>query len=248
LAETSESVQEVVNFLTDRGEEIRRRIIICILIVAAASIAGYRLAPLVVKALTDGMPVVVGLVPADAFKAHLSLAVTIGIILSIPLLEWQLMRLAAPYIPLGYRRLGYFLIPASTFLFLSGVYFSYYGAYKFAMRFLLSYSSHGTVPTWSITSIVSFALALFIPSGLVFEAPIIFYFLAKAGFVKPQMLTGNWKIVLFVLFIVASVITPSPELISTSIMFVPITLMYLLSILVVKVVWKRKQRRQMESE
>jgi sec-independent protein translocase protein TatC len=244
MPELSRGLTQVASALVERSAELRRRLVVSLAGVAVASVAGYALVPTVLRALTRGMPQVLLLRPVDALNARLSLALSLGAVFCLPLLEWQLVSLAAPYLSPSGRRLGRRLIPLSTLLFLAGVFFSYVGVYPFAMKFFLVFHPPGVTPALSLESVVGFALLLFLPSGLVFELPIALYFLARSGLLKPEMMTRNWKLTIFVLFVVASVITPGPDLISTFAMFVPLTLMYFGSILVVRAVWKRKLRKR----
>ena len=127
----------------------------------------------------------------------------------------------------------------STLLFLIGIVFSYFLIVPLMVNFLGNYSvSQDVLNRISLSSYISSVVSVTFAVGVVFELPILVYFLTKIGIVTPDFLKKNRKYMIVVLLIVSAIITP-PDMFSQVLVFVPLWALYELSILVSKRVHKR---------
>ena len=132
----------------------------------------------------------------------------------------------------------------SSFLFFVGVFFGYYVVTPLSVNFLGNYSISDLVErNIKIDSYISLVRSSLLACGLVFELPIIMYFLTKIGLVTPTFLKKYRKHALVLVLILAAVITP-PDIISQIIVAIPILILYEVSILISKIVVKRQLKRE----
>jgi len=135
------------------------------------------------------------------------------------------------------------LIPISIILFVGGVVFAYLTVFPVAVYILIQLASEFE-PMFTIGKYLSFTLTFLIPFGLVFEFPLVIYFLTSIGVVNPEWLIRNRRYAIVITVVMAAVLTPGPDPISQLIMAVPMALLYEAGILVSKVVAKKKRIRE----
>ena len=134
-----------------------------------------------------------------------------------------------------------------SFLFLSGISFGYFIIAPIAITFLSTYSvSPEIANTTTLAALVDSITMFTLPVGLIFETPIILYFLAKIGIVSSAFLTQYRKHALVVIVIVAAVITPGPDVFSQMLVATPLYLLYEISIVVVKRIDKEKAEAELK--
>jgi len=121
----------------------------------------------------------------------------------------------------------------STLCFLSGAAFGYFVVFPPAFRFLIGYSSEILDPMPAVSEYFSLALRLLIAFGLVFELPVFMVFLAKIGVVNASFLKKNRKYAVLVAFIVAAILTPTPDVVNQLFMAGPLIILYEVSIIAV---------------
>ncbi len=98
------------------------------------------------------------------------------------------------------------------------------------MRFFRSFETETLTADWTLGSYASLALRLLLAVGLVFEAPVVIFFLARLRIVSPKFLTAKWKYVVLFVFILAAALTPGPDVFTQTILAVPLLILYLISI------------------
>ena len=119
-----------------------------------------------------------------------------------------------------------------TSLFITGVLFGYFVIAPFAISFLASYTIGGVGGKVTLDSYIGFMTMFTLPIGLVFELPILIYFLSKLGLITPKFLRDYRRYTIVILLIVAGVITPSPDMISQILVFIPLYSLYEIGIVV----------------
>jgi sec-independent protein translocase protein TatC len=122
----------------------------------------------------------------------------------------------------------------STFCFLGGAAFGYFVVFPPAFRFLIGYSSAFLDPMPAVSEYFSLALRLLIAFGVVFELPVFMVFLAKIGVVDAAFLAKNRKYAFLFAFIIAAVLTPTPDVVNQVLMAGPLVLLYEVSIIAVR--------------
>jgi sec-independent protein translocase protein TatC len=121
----------------------------------------------------------------------------------------------------------------STLCFVGGAAFGYFVVFPPAFRFLLGYSSDFLEPMPSVDEYFSLALRLFLAFGIIFELPLFMVFLGKIGVVSKPFLVKNRKYALLIAFIVAAILTPTPDVVNQLLMAVPLIVLYEISIVAV---------------
>ena len=183
---------------------------------------------------------------AGQFSAHIWTAITAGFIISFPYVIYEFWKFISPAMLDKERKSAKGFIFISSILFFLGVLFGYYVITPLSINFLGTYQvSDEVFNDFDLSSYISLIRASVLACGLVFELPIIIFFLAKVGIVTPESLRKYRKFALVGVLILAAVITP-PDIASQVIVAIPIMILYEVSILIARVV-VRKQNREMAS-
>ena len=176
------------------------------------------------------------------FTMHMWISFIGGVILSFPYLLWEIWRFIRPALREGERKNTRGFVLVSSFLFLTGILFSYYLIVPLSVNFLGSYQvSADVINMISMDSYISTVTTLTLASGILFELPIIVFFLTKFGIISPAFMRKYRKHALVVILIVAAVVTPSPDISSQLIVAIPLYILYEASIFVSKYVERKKQ-------
>jgi sec-independent protein translocase protein TatC len=171
--------------------------------------------------------------PTEAFFVNLKVAFYAGLILSVPLLLFQVWKFVAPGLYEQERRYSFPFLIVSTILFLLGAAFAYMVVLPIALHFLIAQGGELWQPNITLSNYLSFCMRLILAAGLIFEFPVLVYFLAKVGVVTPEFLVQNRKYALLAAFIVSAILTP-PDVFSQVLLAVPLFLLFEVSIFVAK--------------
>ena len=182
---------------------------------------------------------------ADQFTSLMWIAFLGGLIIGSPYLLWEIWRFIKPALRDKEKKASTAFIVASTFLFLTGVLFSYYIIVPLTINFLGNYQVSKMVENnFTMDSYISTVTTLTLASGIVFELPVFVYFLSKFGMVTPQFMRKYRKHAVVVILVVAAVITPSPDVASQMLVAFPLYLLYEASIFVSRFVIKQQSVKQ----
>ena len=160
--------------------------------------------------------------------------------LASPVIFWQIWKFVAPGL---YKHEKKALLPfsiLSSLCFLGGAAFGYFVVFPPAFRFLLGYSADFLSPMPAVNEYFSLSLRLLIAFGAIFELPILMVFLAKIGIVDVPFLNKNRKYAILINFIIAAILTPTPDIVNQLLMGVPLLVLYEISVLAVWVFGKKK--------
>ncbi len=181
---------------------------------------------------------------AGQFSVHIWTAITAGVIMAFPYIVYEFWKFIAPGLKARERNNSRGFILVSSFLFFLGVLFGYYVITPLSINFLGTYQvSKEVTNQFDIDSYISLVRSSVLAAGIVFQLPIIMYFLTKIGLVTPQILRKYRKISLVVVLIVSAVITP-PDIMSQVIVAVPILILYEVSIYISKIVVGRQKKAE----
>ena len=176
------------------------------------------------------------------FSAHLWTSITTGFIIAFPYILYEFWKFISPGLNLNERKNARGFILVASLLFFMGVFFGYYIVTPLSINFLGNYSVSSEVfNDFDLSSYISLLRASVLSSGLIFELPILIYFLTKIGLVTPEFLRTNRKFAIVIVLILSAVITP-PDIASQVIVTIPILILYEVSIFISKVVYKRQQK------
>lgn len=189
-------------------------------------------------------PSLVFLAPAEAFWMHLKVSVVAALIVSLPVILHQFWKFISPGLFAKERRyIAPFIITASL-LFLAGALFCFLFVLPFAMGFLLTYKTGSLTPMLSVGNYVDFCLKFILAFGAVFELPIVIVFLTRMGIVTPQTLAKNRKYAFILAFVIAALLTPTPDAFNQTLMAVPIMILYEAGIVVSRFFIKGKKHEE----
>ena len=176
------------------------------------------------------------------FSAHLWTSITAGFIIAFPYILYEFWKFISPGLNLNERKNARGFILVASLLFFMGVFFGYYIVTPLSINFLGNYSVSSEVfNDFDLSSYISLLRASVLSSGLIFELPILIYFLTKIGLVTPQFLRMNRKFAIVIVLILSAIITP-PDIASQVIVTIPILILYEVSIFISKAVYKRQQK------
>ncbi len=183
-------------------------------------------------------------VMAGQFSAHIWTSIWAGFIVGFPYVLYEMWKFISPGLHANERKYSRGFITVASLLFFMGVLFGYYVVAPLSINFLGGYQvSEEVFNDIDLASYISTVRAAVIACGLIFELPIIIFFLTKIGLVTPEVLRKYRKVALVIVLIISAVITP-PDVASQIIVAVPVLILYQISIYISKVVIKRDAKRQ----
>lgn len=184
---------------------------------------------------------------AGQFSADIWTAMLGGLIISFPYIIFQLWKFISPGLHSDERKHSRGFIIISSLLFFIGVLFGYYIVTPLSLNFLANYSISEVVDNQiDISSYIALVRSSALASGLIFELPIIIYFLTKIGLVTPEIMRKYRKYALVIVLILSAIITP-PDIASQVIVAIPILILYQVSIYISKVVIRNQKRKESQN-
>ena len=227
-------------------EELRRRLIVSLLAVSGAFLLCWFRAPALFeflarplrRALPPGQNLAYTTL-AEPFVLYFRVALLAGIIVASPILLWQVWLFVAPALYRRERRWALPFLFAGVFFFLCGCAFGYYEAFPLVVGFLVGVGRPFQAVI-TINEYLSTASKIILGLGLAFEMPILVFFLARMGVVSERWLLAKLKYAILIIFVIAAVITPTPDITTQCVFAVPMILLYLLGIGVAWVFRKRE--------
>lgn len=169
----------------------------------------------------------------ETFFTALKVAFFTGIIISLPVIFWQLWLFLAPGLYEHEKKLVVPFVFFATLMFLIGASFAYYVVVPFGFDFLINFGSAVVTVLPSIGKYVGFFTKLLIGFGIAFELPVITFFLAKIGLVDDEMLKKFFKYAVVLIFMLSALLTP-PDVLTQFLMAGPLIFLYGVSILIAK--------------
>ncbi|MDH3745389.1 MAG: twin-arginine translocase subunit TatC [Acidobacteriota bacterium] len=215
-------------------EELRSRLVKVLLALAVTfavcwvfveRIANFLARP--IYAVTDEPLVFLGV--TDVFILYVKVAALVGLFIASPIVLYQFWRFVSPGL---YRRERFYALPfvfLGSLFFLAGGAFAYYVAFPFAVDFLIGMGA-AFDPQITVDRYFGFLLLVILGLGLMFELPIVIFFLAQIGVVTPRFLIRHFRWAVLIIFVMAAVITPTPDVVNLCIFALPTILLYLLGV------------------
>jgi sec-independent protein translocase protein TatC len=171
--------------------------------------------------------------PYGQFALYMEVIIFGGLILSVPNILYQFWRFIEPALKQNERKYIFWIVFFTSLCFLSGIAFAYYVLLPTALDFFASFGTTAIHNIIAINEYFSFVIRIILAAGLVFELPMITFFLSKLGILKPQYMKKYRKHSIVVILIVAAIATP-PDIVSQVLLAIPLILLYELSILICK--------------
>lgn len=183
----------------------------------------------------------------DPFMTYIKVSILAAIFVASPIIFFQFWKFVAPGL---YQREKKYAIPFvifTTFFFAAGGLFAYFIVFPFACRFFLSMGADFRAVI-TINDYFSLALKVILGIALVFELPTLVFFLSRMGLITAKWMTKKFKYAVLVVFIIAAIITPTPDPVTQSIVAVPMLALYGISILIALFSEKRKKQKAKETQ
>jgi len=237
-------------------EELRKRLIICFVAIGIGVVIAYGFKEKLFEILT--LPLIREMRPGDkliftglteAFFTYMKVSFLAGIILVSPVIIYQFWAFVGPGL---YKKERPYFVPIvllSVFFFVGGSLFCFFVVFPFAFKFFLSFATDVIQPLPSMNEYLSFASVTMLAFGLVFELPLVIVFLARLGIVTVDFLRKNRKYAILLIFLVAAILTPGPDVVSQVLMAIPLMFLYEISIVGAIFLGKKKEiKRATEPE
>src|SRR6266852_6056624 len=238
--------------------ELRKRIINSLISVGLGALVGWYVAPHfvdwitkpMIKALADaGLDQkLVFTHPAGYLNLLITLSIYLGLVLASPIVLYQIWLFVAPALYKHERGAITGFMFSTVFLFLAGIAFGYFITLPYVLHFLVSPGplfmlQHDVTPMISVNEYFDLILLILLGIGLMFELPVLIFFLSLFGIVTPKFLWKNSKYAILIISVVAAIVTPTPDALTMLVFMAPMIGLYFLGIAVSAVVTRRRDRR-----
>lgn len=256
-AEDEKNSMPTMGFL-DHLEELRKRIVYSVISVAVGTalcwtyrerIYGVMQKPIMDALRSQGLPEkLVYLNPIDPFNLYLKVSMLAGLFLTSPFVLYQVWLFISPGL---YRNEKKYILPfmfSTISLFTLGGYFGYRVAYPRALEFFVVKFNGQFQPMITINEYTQLFLSIVAGLGLIFEMPILVFFLAFLGIMTPAFMIKNFRYAILVMFILAAIVTPTPDVVNMCIFAAPMIGLYALSIGVAWLVHPKQRAKRKEKQ
>ena len=218
-------------------DELRRRIIISLLAVVIAFASCFTFAQQIFdflmrplrSALPPGGELIATAVP-EIFLLYLKMSFFAGIFLALPVILSQVWLFVAPGLYRKEKRYAVPFIFMGTGFFLGGASFGHLVVFPYATHFLTTFGGESIGILLTVSQVFAFYSKFILGMGLVFEIPTFVFVLARMGLVTPGFLWAKFKYAVLLIFVAAAIITPTPDVVTQSLLAIPMIGLYILSI------------------
>lgn len=225
-------------------EELRWRIIYSLIGIVLGTILAWIFVDFLVdvvllKPAKDSGAILQNLRPFGQLFLYMQIAIMVGIIISIPNIFYQFWRFISPALRKRERRYIFWIVAFSSICFLIGIAFAYFVMLPLTLKFAAQFGSQSIKNAFSIEEYMSIIISVMLGAGLVFELPMISFFLSKLGILKPSLMKKYRKHAIVAIMIAAAFLTPGTDPVSQIILAVPLVVLYEISILISKLSQKK---------
>jgi sec-independent protein translocase protein TatC len=232
--------------VTEHLEELRKRAVSSLIALGLATAASLPFSPAVLKFLKypsgGAIQKLVFFGPEEAFLIYMRIGLTAGLVIALPVILFQVWAFFSPAIDEKFRKHAFSFVFFSFIVFLLGCAFSYFILLPASLKFLLNIGGTDLEPVISATRYISFVTGLILACGLVFEMPVVSFFLTRIGAIKAGMLRRKFLYAVVVILIASAVITPTGDAFNMLMLALPMLALYEASIWVSFFAGKRRAR------
>ena len=227
--------------LTDHLAELRTRLIRIALAWIAGSALSWSfkedifrllLAPAVHALGGEGARPLQAIAPTEIFFTYLECALLAGFVLALPVIFWQIWAFVAPGLYPSEKNAIVPFVLVSTLLFAGGALFGYTQIFPVMFNFFVAFDNEFVESAWTMSEVFSLTTRMFLAFGVAFELPVVVFFLSAAGIVEAKTLWRGTPYAVLGIFIVAAILTPTPDWVSQVLLGVPMVILYLLGVAV----------------
>jgi sec-independent protein translocase protein TatC len=224
---------------TSHLEELRTRFIRVLVAVGIGFLVCYGfkdwLFKIITKPLADVLPAKSFMIYTgmpEAFFIYMQIAFFASLLLTGPYCLYQVWKFISPGLLPGEKKYVLPFVLVSSTLFISGVLFGYFLVLPPAFKFFVSFSSDFLKPMFSLKEYLSLSLKFLLGFGVSFQLPVFLFFMTKIGIVNARMLSKQRRYAILLIFVLAAILTPSPDAITQTLMALPLMLLYEVGIVV----------------
>ena len=235
-------------------EELRTRLIACAIAVGIGFVVCYlfskELFQILVIPLKENMPEGDRLIYTnlpEMFFTYLKTAFIAGIMLVAPYVFYQIWMFIAPGLYKKEKKYVFPFVFFSTILFVGGALFGYFVVFPFGFKFFMGFANESIQALPSVNQYFSFAVKLLFAFGVVFELPVVVFFLTKMGVVTPEFLKQKRKYAILLTFVMAAILTP-PDVITQCMMALPLIILYEIGIFISIMARVRREKEKKRAE
>jgi sec-independent protein translocase protein TatC len=229
---SDQQVDEKTMSIWDHLAELRQRVLISLLVLVATTLVSFMFATQIADILArpiGGLYQLKSIEVTENISVFMNISLLSGFICALPFILFELLGFVLPGLTPREKFWIQISIPLATLFFLSGVLFAYFVMLPTAVPFLISFMGINTMVRPG--NYFDFILNLLFWIGISFELPLVIFVLAKINIINASMLIKQWRIAIVVIAIFAAVITPTPDPVNMGLLMIPLTLLYVLSIL-----------------
>jgi sec-independent protein translocase protein TatC len=181
--------------------------------------------------------------PTEAFWTYMKVAMIMGLFIAMPVILWNVWAFVAPGLHKHERKYAAPFVIVGSLLFIAGGAFALFVIVPFAINFLVSFGQEqGLKAMITVSSYIDFILKFTLAFGVVFEMPVVITLLSMLGIVTPQFLSKNRKYAILINFVIAAILTPTPDIVNQSLMAGPLIVLYEVGIICARVVGRKKAK------
>jgi sec-independent protein translocase protein TatC len=227
--------------LVEHLDELRSRLIKSVGALAASVAAALIFTPKIFELLIYPAPDIIktkGLVflePTEAFLTYFQVVLMTGVGIASPVLLYQALAFIVPGLTRRERRLLFSSMPLVVGFFAVGIAFGYFVTLPFALKYLIDFTIEGFLtPFITVGSYIGFVTTILFWMGIAFETPVVLWVAARLGIVEPRRLAGYRKYAILAAFVIAAVITPTPDPLNQALVAIPLWVLYEIGILLAR--------------
>ncbi|WP_294158896.1 twin-arginine translocase subunit TatC [uncultured Selenomonas sp.] len=219
--------------------ELRSRLIKCVIAITLGSGVGYYFLDDIMHYLTAPAGKLYYMQPSEAFFTYLKVSIAAGFLIALPVIFYQVWMFFLPALTRRERIVLGLIVPASVLLFFGGLAFSFFLVFPAAVQFFLGFGNMELEALFSVDKYFDFVIWFVLPFGFVFELPLVMIILAKIGIVNSKFLGKYQRVVFFLAFVIAAMITPTPDVFTQTMIAVPMFLLYEVGYLIVRYIMRK---------
>lgn len=229
--ETEQKLMDEVGSMSliDHLGELRGRIIVALVAMIIGTVVSYYYVDDIIQILIAPAGKLYYTKPTEAFFTYMKISIISGLIVSSPVWFYQIWAFIIPALSKGEKKVTFLIVPSAISLFIIGVLFSYYLVLPTAIEFFIGFGTDGLQPLFSIGQYIDFVVGFIIPFGITFELPLIIVALGALGILSSQRVRSFRKMFILLAFIVGGAISPTPDMLSQTMIAGPMVLLYEIS-------------------
>ncbi len=215
--------------VVDHLSELRMRLVVAIVAIIICTLGAYYYVEDILQILVAPAGKLYYTKPTEAFFTYMKISIVAGCIISSPIWFYQIWAFIVPALSKGEKKVTFMVVPTAVTLFVVGVLFSYYLVLPMAIQFFIGFGTDELQPLFSIGQYIDFVIAFVLPFGITFELPLILIALGVMGILSSNRLRQYRKIFILVAFVVGAAISPTPDMLSQTMIAGPMILLYEIS-------------------